>query len=350
MKPIQYFKSKSKRVFSYLKSVPPKPSNKQLILYSCLLLLFLLAASPIKLDAELQSKAPYRLGSPQITSPSNLTDAESALMLEQLKKANIEIQERLNQETSWFQLKYYLVGGLLFGFLTNTFLSKDLNSKDTAYSKIKNALGSPSTSLVLAFGCIVAITIDTQIRVGRNFIAQLGIWIESYVEPLFLRQNLVAWEQFLRLKGAYHVETISSTLVSSSIYILTLILYALYIFSTQKVYENSDTKKASELNVVSFGFWLLQGTIAFCILPSHLVPQTFQVTPFPFFTGWLDIYRHPSWLIPIYVTLWFHSANVVILATKIVGHDDDKQSSTENNALISFMLFTLILLIACLKK
>ncbi|MGK7917948.1 MAG: hypothetical protein AB4038_20815, partial [Prochloraceae cyanobacterium] len=48
------------------------------------------------------------------------------IILEQLKKANQEVEAEIQQEISWFRLEYSLVGVLFLGFFVNAFLGRDV--------------------------------------------------------------------------------------------------------------------------------------------------------------------------------------------------------------------------------
>ena len=325
----------------------------------------LFVASPVKLGYSLDISSPF----PPANSNNYQTrkqalvfhDSEQKipyqkeLIMEQLKKVNTEIQARNNQEYAWFQLKYYLIGGLVLGFLTNTFFKKE--TQESIFYQLRHALESPATSLLLALSVIVAITIDVQIRFGRNFMMQLGSWVSNYIEPIFLGDDIVGWEQFLRLQGSYHVDIVTASFVSSNVYLLTIIMYAFYLYSTNKAYSKINTPKASEeriehpknflergdLKIVDLGFWMLQICLLFCCISSHLVPSNFIVSPFPLITGLLhdEIYVNSIWTVPIYLLLWVHELSVAVLVTKMYR----KKQITGVFYFLSLLTLTIFLII-----
>lgn len=270
----------------------------------------LFVASPMQLNKNLEKNA-------QLAVDEKTTELTNACknkeykceeffkgLAAQLEKANTEIQSRLNQETEWFKLKYYVVGVLLLGFLVNAYFKHDSDESDTITFQFQHALTSPITSFILSLTVMVAVSIDMQIRAGRIVINQLGTWIAHYVEPLLLgtgKHGGLGWEQFLRLGGGYHANTTYAMTFWTNIYYLSIVLYTLYLTATRSALDI----KSTHAPIVWYGFWLLHVTLYVGALSNHVVPFTFEVTWFPLLTGWWqNSYVHPAWLILVYSIFW----------------------------------------------
>ena len=175
--------------------------------------------------------------------------------------------------------------------------------KGSPFKFLTNIFESPATSLVLNFSIIISATIDTQIRFNRTFMIQLGLWISTYIEPL-IDSNIVSWESFLRLPGGYHLDPLSSSMMNITVYILTLLLFAIYLFSSIRIKSNSKTDHPE----LKFTFWLMQGCILFSTISGHLTPPNLWITPFPLFSvhTWRNLYVPSPLAIPIYLFLCFH--------------------------------------------
>lgn len=293
------------------------------ILLICLLLYCLLVPSPLRINHNLRKFAPLRpLKQEQKINKNELRKRGNTggfinkedLILEQLKKSNTEIQNRIDQQYKWVEIKYSLIGGLIVSFIAKIFFnvkdsrnSGEINSEEDLFEKIRRAIVSQATSLVLSLSLIIAATVDTQMLRDRKLILQQGAWIANYVEPAFLNNlEVLSWEEFLRLSGGYHDTIIASIFFNSNIFAITITLYAIYIFVTSEISNILSEKNTLRTysREILLGFWLMQGTLLFSTLSIHIAPPTFEIMPFPIVSGFFNIYCNPLWSIPIYFFLW----------------------------------------------
>jgi hypothetical protein len=154
------------------------------------------------------------------TNTKLINPSTDRFILAELQKGTNEIQMRLQDQSSWFHYKFLLVGGLFAAFLglfpyaqMRTRQSGDKNDSD---AQLENTLQSPLATIALATVCSLSLMIDLHIRGNAIVVNQIGLWIASHVEPLYLSTNVfpphsfVAWETFLRRGEAMHTDIVSS--------------------------------------------------------------------------------------------------------------------------------------------
>ena len=306
-----------------------------------ILLLLIFVSSPMRLNKNLclnpvyisvegirnnQYNCENNTKNPQLESLQK-DSVPGQIILEQLKKANQEIEAEIQQEISWFQLKYSLVGVLFLGFFVNVFLGRDVllvkenkeqNTKQIQshiqpIQQIDKAIKSPATSLILAISTIIALTIDMQTRTGRIITNQLGTWISEVIEPLVKQYGFISWETFLRISSGFHSSTQYLMISSVNRYWITIILYLLYLYATwssNRDHINNQIKAQFERNVylLLIGLFSVFGTLFVCALSYHYVPPNFEVIPFAPISIFIPdnqiTYQHPSLTIPVYTGLF----------------------------------------------
>jgi hypothetical protein len=298
-----------KQIKSLLELIRLASLYKYLIL-SALIMYFLFVASPMELSQINRDAAAtnikHKASDLSVFCKSSNYSCQFFLegMKLQLQKANTEIQSRIEQEASWFQLKYYVVGSILLGFIINTYYKSGRQKTD--FSIFLQASSSAITSFILSLAIIVAVSIDMQIRAGRIVINQLGSWIHHYAEPILLGEAKgynygLGWEFFLRQDGGYHKDIVYAMTFWPNIYYLSIALYVLYLIVSQKAF----TKKRNREIVLS-GFSLLHITLLIATLSNHIVPFIFEVKLVPLASKWiLTDSVNPSKLVPVYISFWF---------------------------------------------
>jgi hypothetical protein len=283
-------------------------SYKYLIL-SALIMYLLFVASPMELSrfnrVTAAANIKHKVSDLNVYCKSNTYSCQFFLegMKLQLQKANTEIQSRIEQEASWFQLKYYVVGSILLGFIINTYYKSSRQKND--FSIFLQASSSAITSFILSLAIIVAVSIDMQIRAGRIVINQLGSWIHHYAEPILLGEAKeynygLGWEFFLRQDGGYHKDIIYAMTFWPNIYYLSIALYVLYLIVSQRAFSKKRNR-----SIVLSGFWLLHVTLLIATLSNHIVPFIFEVKLVPLVSKWiLTDSVNPSKLVPVYTIFW----------------------------------------------
>jgi hypothetical protein len=166
------------------------------------------------------------------TNKKILDPSADRFILAELQKGINEIQLRLQDQSSWFHYKFLFVGGLLAAFLAlfpyahlRTSCNGERGDPDT---KLEETLQSPLATIALASVCSLSLMIDLHIRGNAIVINQIGLWIASHVEPLYLNTYVfppyafVPWETFLRHGAAMHTDIANSITFFWPIHILTV--------------------------------------------------------------------------------------------------------------------------------
>ncbi|HXH37439.1 MAG TPA: hypothetical protein VNN08_02325, partial [Thermoanaerobaculia bacterium] len=249
------------------------------LMISSAVLIVLFSARPIALTHPPTNVAPA-------LTPGGLVQIE-------LKKANDEIQYRIEQEDSWFHYKFIFVGALLAAFFTR--LTRESNEP------LLDFVGSTTTCFVLALACIVALAIDIHLRNNIVVIQQLALWIRHYAEPSLVGtagSGYQPWELFLRMPGGMHSDEIYGLLFYPHLHFLTWILYMLYLICFQWIAVNpampADRKPTVRAIPAEYGEDLLLGGSflfvhaafgAFAFV-GHFVPGSLKLRAVPFTDCW----------------------------------------------------------------
>jgi len=143
-----------------------------------------------------------------------IIDPKSAafrFLIEENTKAVAEIRSRDEQENSWFHDKFILVGALLAA--TTGYIGFRKRESQSAEGHLTALSKSPSTPVILALACVLALGIDMHVRGSNCEVNQIGLWIRYYLEPVMLHgrsdcdsvtslpTTFYGWEEFLRVKG-----------------------------------------------------------------------------------------------------------------------------------------------------
>jgi Na+/H+ antiporter NhaC len=139
---------------------------------------------------------------------------------------------------------------------------------------------------VLAFSiaavCSLSLMIDLYIRCNAIVINQIGIWISSFVEPIYYNDywynpgDFVLWEKFLRINneafagGGMYSDLINSVTFFLPIHILTIFCFIIYIVSVSGFQKN-----AIRINVLAF--WGVHSCLIVFAWTGHYLPSIFQV-------------------------------------------------------------------------
>ena len=293
------------------------------------------------------------------------------IILEQLKKANQEVEAEIQQEISWFRLKYSLVGVLFLGFFVNAFLGRDVlivkqnkeqNTKEIEsqiqpIKQIDKAIKSPATSLILAISTIIALTIDMQTRAGKIITNQLGTWISEVIEPLVRQYGFISWETFLRISSGFHSSPQYLMIRSANNYWITIILFSVYLYATWSSNNDNINNKINSqfqrnIYLLLIGLFSVFATLFVCALSYHYVPPNFEVIPFAplsiFIPDHQITYQHPSLTIPVYTGLFWvllvESITFVKLPTSLALLQRKNQKQKDNQggkSIIHYVLFKL---------
>ncbi len=293
------------------------------------------------------------------------------IIIEQLKKANQEIEAEIQQEIAWFRLKYSLVGVLFLGFFVNVFLGRDVllvkqnkeqNTKQIEshiqpIQQIDKAIKSPATSLILAISTIIALTIDMQTRSGKIITNQLGTWISEVIEPFVKEYGFISWETFLRISSGFHSSTQYLMIRSVNNYWITIILYSLYLYATwssnrDNINNNITAKFERNIYLLLIGLFSVFATLFVCALSYHYVPPNFEVIPFAPITIFIPYsqitYQHPSLTIPVYTSLFLvlliesiFFINLRQSLTLLQQKNQKEKDNKKENYIIHYVLFKL---------
>jgi hypothetical protein len=159
---------------------------------------------------------------PGVSPPAGIKESDwstdcpaVAGLIQELEKANTEIQSRLDQEGQWFYLKYLFAGALIAAFLLQVFFRHEEGApapgREPPDVRLDALAKSPAVAFVLALATAVAISVDLQIVSGRMVIEELGLWVKGNVEPALLQDPatgdwvVTGWEHFLwEDDGAFH--------------------------------------------------------------------------------------------------------------------------------------------------
>lgn len=214
------------------------------------------------------------------TETNNFISAE-------FQKAVSEIQMRVDDQSRWFQYKFLFAGGLLTAFFglfpyahikTGSCGDNGWKSSEVVLNRVLN---SNALSFSIAAICILSLMIDLYIRCNAIVINQIGIWISSFVEPIYYNDywynqgDFVLWEKFLRIKngahagGGMHSDIINSVTFFLPIHILTIFCFIIYIVSVSELQENSI-----RINVLAF--WGVHSCLIVFAWTGHYLPSIFQ--------------------------------------------------------------------------
>lgn len=201
----------------------------------------------------------------------------------ELQKDINEIQMRLQDQNTWFHYKFILVGGLfaafwaVFQYIGKQGLSKGERYDSTAQLEI--TFRSPLMTITLATVCSLCLMIDLHIRGNAIVVNQIGLWIASHVEPLYLGNDafrphsFLAWETFLRRGGAMHTDVVNSITFFWPIHILTVSCFLLYLINARTAMVNhGGTRTTLEL----LSFLLVHFFLIVLAWTGHYVPPMFQ--------------------------------------------------------------------------
>jgi hypothetical protein len=271
--------------------------NAVKLIFPCVLLYLLFISPTMELDEAFKpdlTTHPVPLYSTTTGGPSGLS-AEAKLLLAEHRKCVEEIQHYADQESRWFELKFMFAGAFILGFFLQALLKPSLDSDAQPNSKLSKIVRLPTMQLVIALACVVSIVVDTHIRANRNVVNQNGIWIAEFVEPVFLRtdaqvdyqKQVLAWEQFLRVKApgneqAHHTDLFYSLTFWPYMYLITIGLYALYLFilyETRTIADEEDNSPTA-YSMRRFAFWLLHLTLLVCVSCTHYVPSMYRISIF----------------------------------------------------------------------
>jgi hypothetical protein len=183
------------------------------------------------------------------TNKELLNPSFDHFIMAELQKGIDEIQMRLQDQSSWFQYKFLFVGGLLAAFLGifpyAQIRTRTSGEKRDSGAQLQTALQSPLATIALAAVSSLSLMIDLHIRGNAIVVNQIGLWIASHVEPLYLGTNvfpphsLVGWETFLRRGEAMHTDVVNSITFFWPIHILTVICFLLYLINPNQSRRSS---------------------------------------------------------------------------------------------------------------
>ena len=204
--------------------------------------------------------------------------ADRALLEIEFAKTNEEIRVRIQQEDTWYHIKFVLVGAILaaFGAIFKF-------GKQTQDAQFAHAIISTATCSLLALACIVALAIDTHLRNNIIVILQLGLWVAHYAEPALMPAaptSFLPWEQFLRAPGGMHSDNLYGFAFYPHLHFLTWVVYALYLccFHALALRKNRESASATLLNS---GFLAVHiGFVVFAWV-GHYVPGAFLTNILP---------------------------------------------------------------------
>lgn len=266
-----------------------------IVLFNFFVLVCAFSFPPILLKATRQYQ-------PNTTYQEKIVDSKANdLILAEVNKAINEIQMRLEDQSRWFQYKFLFVGGLLAAFLGifpyARLRSTNLGDVKEASSAalLERALKSKPTLVGLAAITCLSLMIDLHIRGNAIVISQIGLWIASHIEPLYLNNrdfppySFLPWESFLRQGGAMHTDVINSVSFFWPIHILTIVVFLLYIISER---ISSMESKTGAFGIETILFWFVHVCLMVLTWSGHYVPPIFQVKV-PFF-GLLEGVRAAS--------------------------------------------------------
>lgn len=247
---------------------------------SSIVILSLFSARPVRLNEKVLGKIHV------------LPGAGGRLVEIEMKKANDEIQFRIQQEDTWFHYKFLLVGGVLAGFFGALQFSR------TPRIPVAQVFRSAKVCSALALTCVVALAIDIHLRNNIVVIQQLALWIANYAEPAMMPQVLdgppaaggfVPWEKFLRTPGAgMHSDEWYGFLFYPHLHFLTWVLYLLYLSCFQWIAVKAVRKprRAEQDALLAGGFVLVHVAVAVFAFMGHFVPRTLEMNVLPKSDSW----------------------------------------------------------------
>ncbi|PKN61429.1 MAG: hypothetical protein CVU57_29430 [Deltaproteobacteria bacterium HGW-Deltaproteobacteria-15] len=217
------------------------------------------------------------------TNKELLNPSFDHFIMAELQKGIDEIQMRLQDQSSWFQYKFLFVGGLLAAFLGifpyAQIRTRTSGEKRDSGAQLQTALQSPLATIALAAVSSLSLMIDLHIRGNAIVVNQIGLWIASHVEPLYLGTNvfpphsLVGWETFLRRGEAMHTDVVNSITFFWPIHILTVICFLLYLINARTAVIK-QTQIRIKVDVAAF--WLVHSCLIVIAWTGHYLPPIFQ--------------------------------------------------------------------------
>ena len=225
----------------------------------------------------------YQYYSDLDTNKKLLNPSSDRFILAELQKGINEIQMRLQDQSSWFHYKFLFVGGLLAAFLglfpyalLRTRLSGE---RQDSGAQLEKTLQSPLATIALAAFCSLSLMIDLHIRGNAIVVNQIGLWIASHVEPLYLGTNVfpphsfIPWETFLRRGGAMHTDLVNSITFFWPIHILTVICFLLYLINARTAMVKHER---IIIKVEVLAFWSVHSCLIVLAWTGHYLPPIFQ--------------------------------------------------------------------------
>ena len=238
----------------------------------------------------------------------------------ELDKSITEIENRIEHESSWFEIKFIFIGGILLGFIA--LIYKEGNKTKDLIRIIQR----PGIILALGLSVIVAVIIDMQLRATQKTIHLNGIWIANYIEPLFLdnhvyrfraAQPFYPWESFLRIKdrGSLFRDTLNSLTFWPHVFLVTILLYLAFIIALK---YNSASKESKIIVFIIVHFILI-----FCVSITHIVPNILDAKVFGLF--WVKDNR--------VILMSYLPASVAMMASSALAIlvEKDKEKELEEN-------------------
>lgn len=262
------------------------------LLLSSTMIFFVSSTRPTDIDIQ---KLDY-------TKPSPVASADSELIRLELQKANAEIQLRVGQEDTWFHYKFLLIGALLAAFGgAFTVGARKADAPDGMA-----IASSPTTCMLLALSCVVALAIDIHLRNNIIVIQQLGLWIRYYAEPALMpagATGFVPWEGFLRTRDAgMHSDNLYGFLFYPHLHFLTWVVYTLYLCCYQSIVVRDSGRLPHgprPHGILTAGFVGVHISFAVFAWVGHFVPGALTTNVIPFAECWhtgLSAARGYLWL------------------------------------------------------
>jgi hypothetical protein len=234
-------------------------------LISCFILFVIFSALPIS--------PPKGPDGEELLKPLQFNNTTADLHKLDVEKITDEIRMRIEQENEWYRYKFLFVGSLLLASVVHLSLFKGRKvtgrQLPPAETRLLQIVQSRATLAVLALALVIALAIDTHIRVGVT---------SSNIAGLFLYANNCSdWERYLRATGMMHTDWPYMFFYWPHFHFLTLVMYAFYIIGFQYAASN-DGSRDNWLPIG--GFFLVHITVLYFAVSAHLAPGRLRCTPF----------------------------------------------------------------------
>jgi hypothetical protein len=238
------------------------------------------------------------------------------IALEEHKKAIEEINLKQQHGQESYQWKFFVVGAVFWGALKYIKIHRPARSESEP-EDIDKFLSTDAMVVFMSLALILSMIIDIYERDNIIVTNQIGLWIAYYIEPALYHVNHInfnenvgplkyyGWENFIRLKGCLHNDTLNSILLFSGLHLFTVLLYGVYAIAFRGLTEKAEKAEVKHSRLICYSAVSVYLTIGFVGISGHSLPDNFVFLIFekPYSSIEIIFYAAVLWAILFLVNL-----------------------------------------------